>query len=216
MAKKKRTYEQYKEYDRKKREEASRKRIEAVRAEHPSPEWMPIPGFTTYLISRHGEIIGKYGKSIKPGINKLNKYRHVMLTGDDGKSKHMYVHQAVWNTFKGTRTNGKRVCHLDANPENNSLDNLAEMTLSENLKKSVTQEKIAKARMKASYKPGGKLKTYKYDKDGNLVRVYDSVKSTIIDGHSVNSVSLCCSGRQKTHQGYKFSHVKLRKLRRRQ
>ena len=209
MARKKRDYEKYKEYYRRKREEASQKRIEAVLAAHPAPEWLPIPGFSAYLVNKKGDIINKYGRKIKPGIVKSNNYLHVMLTDDNGRSRHIYVHQAVWFAFIGSDLGKKKICHLDANPRNNKLDNLKLMTVCENLNKSVTRLNRMVSRQNMAEIPGKNVITYKYDLDHVLIKTYDSVKQVAEDGHSVGAVSMCCNGRQKTHHGYIFTHKRL-------
>jgi hypothetical protein len=46
-----------------------------------------------------------------------------------------------------------------------------------------------------------KRKVKQYDKSGNLIKEYDSIKETISDGFNDSNVQLCCSGRQKSHKG---------------
>lgn len=205
-------YSEYKEYYRLKRLKKAQERINEVVAMHKSPEWEPIPKFTSYMVNKDGVIINKYGKKMTHGVHK-NNYRHVSLVGDDGIPKHVYVHIVVWSAFKGPISDGKRICHLDADPSNNSLDNLAEMTVKDILNKEITSNKRRASRRSKKLGVYKRLKTYKYDENLNLIKTYDSVKQVAEDNHSISSVSLCCSGKQKTHQGYIFSHKKLRRTR---
>lgn len=200
-----RDYSEYKEYYRLKRAEKTRLKAESVKAEYTAKGWKPIPGFDDYLVSENGQIVNKYGRLLKPGRNGLNGYLHVLLANKETGPKHMYVHQAVWAAFVGTRTEGTKVCHVDSDPSNNSLSNLAELTDKENLSKATTRMKMREKRLKTK-EVFQKKATYKYDAHKHLIKVYDSVAQTSEDGHSVHFVSKCCNGKQKTHQGFIFTH----------
>ena len=200
-------YSEYRDYYKKKRDQAAEKAWLEVRRKHPEPDWKPVPGYPNYLVSKNGDVINKFGKKLRPGILKANGYMHVMLSDENKKRRHVYIYHAVWEAFIGARTPGKQICHLDSDPSNNSLDNLAEMTQSENLQKESTKNK------RRGRKSMGRccFTTYKYDTNGNLLKVYKKVKDVAEDGHSVSAVSQCCSGKLKTHQGFIFTHKKIRR-----
>lgn len=65
---------------------------------------------------------------------KTGKYRRVQCYYGLG-GKHFSVHRIVWEAFNGEIPKGYQIDHLDANPSNNALDNLALVTGSENCKK---------------------------------------------------------------------------------
>ena len=56
-----------------------------------------------------------------------------------------------------------------------------------------------------------KKTVYQYDKQGNLVNVYDTILSVAEDGFSFGNVANCCRGIRKTSSGYVWSYVPLDK-----
>ena len=56
-----------------------------------------------------------------------------------------------------------------------------------------------------------KKTVYQYDKQGNLVNVYDTILSVAEDGFSFGNVTNCCRGIRKTSSGYVWSYVPLDK-----
>lgn len=45
-------------------------------------------------------------------------------------------------------------------------------------------------------------KVYQYDKNGNLIKIYDKIIDVIKDGFSDSHVSQCCNNKRKTHKGF--------------
>lgn len=87
-------------------------------------EWVKIPGYQNYSISKNGVILSKSGKILKHLKNNTN-HHYVFLYNGKGKSKKEYVHRLVLKTYKGYKRYPEfESRHLDSNPENNSLDNL--------------------------------------------------------------------------------------------
>ena len=87
-------------------------------------EWHPIPGYKGYEASRLGQvrspnkILSQYQRGKYPTV----KLGHVRQAG---------VHKLVALAFLGP-ANGLEVRHLDGNPQNNRLENLAYGTRQEN------------------------------------------------------------------------------------
>lgn len=52
---------------------------------------------------------------------------------------------------------------------------------------------------------------YQYDKQGNLVNIYDTILSVSEDGFSFGNVANCCRGIRKTSSGYVWSYTPLDK-----
>ena len=93
--------------------------------------WLPIPGYEDYDVSDEGQV-----RSRKRGTPRLlrlqaagdrRRYRKVSLPVDQ-----KYVHHLVAEAFIGPRPDGMEVRHLDGDPTNNCLDNLAYGTSAEN------------------------------------------------------------------------------------
>jgi hypothetical protein len=96
-------------------------------------DWVMIPGFPMYRINRGGGIQSKYHgpwRDIKPAIR--NRYPAVSIHDETGKAKNRYVHRLVMESFVGPRPEGMQCRHLDGNPLNCNLENLAWGTPKEN------------------------------------------------------------------------------------
>lgn len=52
-------------------------------------------------------------------------------------------------------------------------------------------------------------KVYQYDKNNNLIKIWESVSSTSNGGYSVGNVGQCCLGKRKTHKGFIWSYINL-------
>lgn len=63
---------------------------------------------------------------------------------------------------------------------------------------------VSKLKMSRSSKT--KRKVVQLDMNNNMIKTYDSMKATEIDGFYCASVSACCSGKRKSHKGYKWKH----------
>ena len=104
-------------------------------------EWRRIPGTSgNYLVSSLGRIKSVERKIVRSnGWPQTTRERILKQSKDewgypmvrvDGKT--IKVHRAVALTFLGVRAEGMVIRHLDGNPENNNIDNLAYGTPSEN------------------------------------------------------------------------------------
>ncbi|WP_370642253.1 NUMOD4 motif-containing HNH endonuclease [Corynebacterium sp. ACRQJ] len=110
---------------------------------HTQPEiWKPIPGYEgVYEASDHGRV---------RSVDRVIPYVDGRMRHQPGKPKKLsndgrgyltvslqnrtrFVHQLVLEAFVGTRGAGEQVRHLDNNPMNNRLENLAWGTASENI-----------------------------------------------------------------------------------
>jgi len=103
-------------------------------------KWLEIPGYRGYWASNLGKIksLNKntlVNKNIKERILKAFKhpfgYDYVSLY-KNGKARKFSVHKLVLLAFIGETPKNKEVAHLDGNPNNNKLSNLAYVTSKEN------------------------------------------------------------------------------------
>ena len=92
-------------------------------------EWCDIPGYPGYKVTAGGLIAGPKG-ILKP-ICSRDGYAHVFAY-DGGASRKLRVHHAVLFAFVGPPAEGQETRHLDGDPHNNRLDNLAWGTRREN------------------------------------------------------------------------------------
>lgn len=136
--------------------------------------WTEINESDLYELSNYGNIRNKYTKIIKScHTTKNGIYDSVSFN-----SKHYYIHRLVAKYFVDN-PNPKLynvVNHLDENTHNNRFDNLEWTTNRDNLAYSNVGERKA-----ISYSKG---KVIQYDKDGNIVKVWNSAKAVYNNGYT--------------------------------
>jgi hypothetical protein len=107
-------------------------------------EWKPVVGYEgVYEVSTFGRVksLGRWVRAnsgwrktevcyFSPSLSgRSKKYKRVLLRNPD---KQRPVHQLVLEAFVGPRPENCEVRHLDGDPSNNRLDNLAWGTKAEN------------------------------------------------------------------------------------
>lgn len=113
--------------------------------------WRPAPGHEGYEVSNHGRVRSLdrvienplptglirrqrvRGKLLKQWHAKCGGYAKVSLGRVDGKSRQKYVHRIVMEAFIGPLPSGAQTRHLNGDPTDNRLANLAYGTQSENM-----------------------------------------------------------------------------------
>lgn len=97
-------------------------------------EWKPVPGFPDYEVSSFGRVLSRHGRQprvLKPF--RMGNYLGVGLCGPGGATRRVTLHVLVAEVFIGPRPEGNDVRHLDGNHRNNTAENLAYGTRSENV-----------------------------------------------------------------------------------
>ena len=100
-----------------------------------SPEvWKPLVGFETrYEVSSHGRFRSIWNgrcRMLRPYVDR-DGYHTTRLCVDNQR-RSVKLHHCVLLTFVGPRPEGAECRHLDGNPGNNHVDNLAWGSSSEN------------------------------------------------------------------------------------
>lgn len=149
--------------------------------------WKPVVGYEGYYeVSSFGRIRSlsrtvsskrwssdtrfMVGKTMKPKIDK-NGYVRIMLTGSDKSRKTLNVHRLVAEAFLPNPNNLPQVNHKDENKANNCIDNLEWCTAYYNNHYNNIRERAYNNGAGTRRKEVGK-----YDKEGNLLKVYKSIK----------------------------------------
>lgn len=115
---------------------------------------------TTYMISNLGRVKNAKTNKILKGKITDSGYREFCLTFN--KKKHsVFGHKLVWETWIGTEQN--IINHINGNKLDNRIINLENISNSENVFKAIYETKVLKFK-----------KTASYDKEGNLVRIFEN------------------------------------------
>lgn len=100
-----------------------------------TPEWREVPGLPGYFANELGQMLGRYGRILKPGpCGTGRKYLMIHCSlGSKSKRQAAMVHRCVALAFLGEPpTPLHEVAHNDGNPHNNRLSNLRWATHKEN------------------------------------------------------------------------------------
>lgn len=106
---------------------------------HEQEQWRAIPGFPAYLVSDQGRVVstklwrGQVNRELR-GHTASFGYPCVHLYGSGGARNRTArsIHSLVAEAFIGPRPPGQEVRHLDGDPKNCRLENLAYGTHVEN------------------------------------------------------------------------------------
>jgi hypothetical protein len=153
--------------------------------------------YSDYSVSSNGKVIShkrKKDRVLSPSDNG-HGYLHVVLSLN-GKRKGISVHKLVALAFcKGYEKN-LEVNHVDENKKNNNYKNLDWTTHKENINHGTGR----KRHDKAISKPVAQLTL-----GGKLVKIWASAtQARDIGGFHNGHISEVCSGRYKTHAGFKW------------
>lgn len=182
--------------------------------------WKDIKGYEgSYQVSNLGRV-----KSISRVIKTKNNYRHItgrILKFNKNKwgytlvyiiSKNYAVHRLVASAFIPNPNNLPQVNHIDGDKDNNCVNNLEWCTASFNLKEAyrLGLKKPTRPNLGKSGKLNAISKTvYQFDKNGNFVKSYDSVREAYRQTKIYyKCISDCCLGNQKTAGGYIWKYAK--------
>lgn len=123
--------------------------------------WIEFGRCGSYRISSLGRVQGRY-EGFRDGQVLLGEWRDKILkmskTDKNGGfyltfkygEKHVRLHTFMWEMFKGPRTKGKVINHIDGNRLNCAIDNLEEVTQKEN---------IRNLRMRGNHREWGRPRT---------------------------------------------------------
>jgi hypothetical protein len=157
--------------------------------------WKDIPSvfiknINKYQISNYGRIKNNRGR-IGEGSSKHHSGYNVVTI----KYGTFLMHRLVAQVFIDNPKSLPIVNHIDGDKLNNHVDNLEWVSSSEN------------AQHKCDNGLGVNKKVYQYDLNMVLIKEFNSIKEAarILTIRST-SIGNCCSGKQKTAGGFKFSN----------
>lgn len=175
-------------------------------------EWLSIEGYEgLYEVSNLGRVKslrdnkGNYREKILSQCDNGNGYLMVVLC-KYGKMQTCKVHRLVANAFIPNPNNFPTVNHKDEDKTNNCVDNLEWMNMKQQVNHGTAQQRrTAKTDWKAIAEKNSK-RVYQYDKNHNLIKIWESTMEVGRNGFNQGHVAACCRGELKTHRGYIWSY----------
>ena len=162
-------------------------------------QFIAIPDFPKYEISRTGKIRSRASKYKKPKYlsprTHLNGYQVVRLANGAGKYPSMYLQRLVLSAWVREPQEGEVADHRDHNRSNNNLSNLRWVTKSQN-------------RADAPCTAGGIRRPVVQILDGAVKKTFESVTAAAAEiGQTSASITNCLRGRQKTAGGCSWRYA---------
>jgi len=152
---------------------------------------MQIKDYDKYFINNYGTVYNNHLKELRKEKTKGGYLRVTLYK--NGKPKHFLIHRLVAQAFIPNPKNLPEVNHIDNNPVNNRVENLAWCTAKENSRWS----KSKRVRQISDY--SGWRTT---------VKIWGCIKDASETLHiDETSISRCCKGKQKTAGGFIWEYM---------
>ena len=147
----------------------------------------------------------KDGKLFSISTNKSNGYRYVDLRSYPS-GKMTKVARLVALTFLSNPEGKPDVDHINTVRTDDRLDNLRWCTKSENMRNSITQEKMRARRFREN--PKRRVPILQYSLDGIFISEWESATSfgKAIGKDVGGNICACIAGRQPSAYGYKWRY----------
>lgn len=161
-----------------------------------------------YFISNKGKVCNQDGKILKQRIDQYGYFR-IALRDKNMKQHTFGVHRLVAKYFISNLNNYPIVNHINGIKTDNRVENLEWCTYSHNNKEAFRLG-LNKPNFKGIYgkeHPNSK-KVNQYDKQNNLLNVYDSVtEASKKTGICLQSISQNCCKKRKSAGGFKWEYA---------
>lgn len=154
-------------------------------------------GKTNYGVSKDGKIKNFKTNNILKGKITKDGYIEYCLTIKSSK-RSILGHRIVYSTYIGELDSEMVINHKDGNKQNNCIENLEQISRSENVKHAYYEINTCHLR-----------KVAKMDLEGNILDVYPSCAEAARQnpGCYSNLISNVCNGKTLTHHGFKWKYI---------
>lgn len=151
--------------------------------------WRDIDGLENqYAISTKGRVRNIRTGRILAGTYNNDGYKYVILKG-----KGHTVHRLMALTFLDNPNNLPQVNHIDEDKRNNDISNLEWCSKSDNVSHSIHNQYC---------------KIKQLDKDGNLIRIWDSIKQIECElGYFMSNIVNACKGKRRSAYNFQWQYL---------
>lgn len=156
-------------------------------------EWKNIKNYPNYKISNYGDIYSLKADKIMSPRKNLENYLSICLINNTKKGTYQ-IHRLVYDTFKGFKINTNVtlvIDHIDRDRCNNFIDNLREVSSSEN---AYNRKNSTRSLRKINQYSLNNIFIKKWDSSNEILK--------ILNLKSRGSILKCCLGKSKTSYGY--------------
>lgn len=177
-------------------------------------EWETIKDFPNYQVSTFGNIRSVDRISVRNGNechlsgmllkprNVKGYLRVVLYNGTRNKKKAFLVHRLVADAFLDNPTQLPCVNHKDENGLNNRLDNLEWCDHRYNSNYGTAIKRRVEHQNWDSIAQKQAVRVKQKDRNGIVVKIWDSMMDCERNGFKCSGVSRCCAGHLKTYRGF--------------
>ena len=164
----------------------------------PNEQWVLAKDNKNYKVSSCGRVRNLKTNNILHSVETCGYYK--VRLSKDGKTTDWLVHKLIFFSFHPEISELNNYCidHIDGNKHNNYLNNLRQITISENVKNAYYTQKT-----NSNIKP-----VKQFDKKLNLLAIFPSSREA---GRQLNldssSIIKCCKGKLKTTGGFIFKYA---------
>lgn len=162
-------------------------------------EWRETK-YKGYYVTKFGEVakISFVNDSLKSFfLMKQEVVRDGYRRIEIGKGSHKLVHRLVYETWKEPLVDGFVIDHIDANPSNNNIENLRQVTQKEN---------ILSAMHHGNFGQNGNHQVIVFNKETNEEKRYESIKDFLIDikapKYMIEHNGLSCLKKRREYNKY--------------
>ena len=152
-------------------------------------KWKEVDGFKgQYAVSTKGNL-----KNLKTNRVFAERYDGAGYRSVKLKGKNYNIHRLMALAFLPNPHNLPHVHHRDENKKNNDISNLEWVSIEDNIRHSIHNQSC---------------KVRQLDKDGNLIRVWDSIHQINRElGYHRQAITKVCKGRQQYSYGFRWEYV---------